>query len=292
MSNNPRFIAVVLLILLSLIWGTSFILIKYGLKVFSPDEVGALRVTAASLFMLPIALVQLREIKKEHYLKLFASGMFGVFIPGFLFAFATRRIDSSVVGIINTLTPICTMIVGAALFGQKFRNNAIAGVLLALAGTVVLIVSRTEGAITINAFAFLIVIACFAYGINLNLVKTYITDLPALTITSVSLLLIGPLAMIYLFGISDFTSRFAVHDDAWIACGLVVLLGLMSTAVAMFLFNRLVKISTPLFASSVTYIMPIVSVIWGVVDGERLYLTHYVGMVTILVGVYWANRRR
>ena len=164
--------------------------------------------------------------------------------------------------------------------------------LLALAGTVLLIVSRTEGALTINAFAFLIVIACFAYGINLNLVKTYIADLPALTITSVSLLFIAPLAIIYLFGMTDFTSRFAINDDAWIACGFIVVLGLMSTAVAMFLFNRLVKISTPLFASSVTYIMPIVSVIWGVIDGEKLYMPHYAGMVTILVGVYWANRGR
>lgn len=292
MSDNPRFTAVVLLILLSLIWGTSFILIKHGLKVFAPDEVGALRVSAASLFMLPIALIQIRGLRRDHYLKLFASGMFGVFIPGFLFAFAQTRIESSVTGIVNTLTPLATMIVGVAFFRQRFMNNAIAGVLLGLAGTIVLVISSTDGAITINAFAFLIVLACLTYGINLNLIKSYITDLPALSITSVSLLLIGPLALIYLFGISDFTSRFATNESAWKACGLIVLLGLMSTAVAMFIFNRLVKISTPLFASSVTYIMPIVSVMWGVLDGEKLYVSHYIGMITILAGVYWANRRR
>jgi drug/metabolite transporter (DMT)-like permease len=292
MSDSPRTTAFFLLILLALIWGTSFILIKQGLKVFAPDEVGALRVSAAALFLLPAALVRLKELTKDHYWKLLLSGLMGIFIPAFLFATAQTRMDSSVAGILNTLTPIFTLIVGSLVFKQKFKNMAIVGILLGFAGAVILMFSRAGGEIgSINLFALLIVVACIFYALNLNFIKYNITDLKALTITSGSLLMIGPLALLYLFGFSDFTSKLQTIPGAWKACGFIVLLGIMSTAIATFLFNRLVKISTPLFASSVTYIMPIVAVGWGLLDGETLGIGHFIGMAAITVGVYLANRK-
>lgn len=292
MAENPRVTSLSIFITLTLIWGTSFILIKQGLKVFSPDEVGALRVVAASLFLLPAALYRLKELQPHHYWKLFASGMMGIFIPAFLFATAQTRMDSSVAGIINTLTPIFTMLISAVIFRQRFKGFAIVGILLGFSGTVLLSLSRSGGAITgFNAFALLIVIACFFYGSNLNFVKFRIPDLGALTITSVSVMLIGPLAFIYLFGFTDFTQKLTTHEGAWRSFGFVVLLGLMGTAVATILFNRLVKISSPLFASSVTYVMPIVAVMWGLLDQEKLQLGHFVGMAAIIGGVYLANRR-
>ncbi len=293
MSDNVKGTAVFLLIVLSLIWGTSFILIKQGLKVFAPDEVGALRVSAAALFLLPAALFKLRELKATHLPKLFLSGMMGIFIPAFLFAIAQTRMASSIAGILNTLTPIFTMIIGAMLFQQRFRVLAVVGIILGFAGTFMLMLSRSGGKVEgINLYALLIVVACILYGSNLNFIKFKIADVGSLAITSVSLLLIGPLAMLYLFFFTDFTVKFSTHEGAWPAFGYIVLLGMMSTAIATFLFNRLVKISTPLFASSVTYVMPIVAVMWGVLDGERLYLGHYIGMAAILGGVYLANRKK
>jgi drug/metabolite transporter (DMT)-like permease len=292
MSDNPRGTSIFLFTILTLIWGTSFILIKQGLKVFAADEVGALRVAAASLFLLPAALAQLRELNKEHYWKLFASGMMGIFIPAFLFALAQTRMDSSVAGIINTLTPIFTMLIGAFIFKQRFKGHAIIGILLGFGGAALLSISRSGGSIGgINLFALLIVLACFFYGANLNFIKFNIPDLRSLTITSVSLLLIGPLAMIYLFVFTEFTEKFSTHEGVWRAFGFIVLLGFMSTAVATILFNRLVKISTPLFASSVTYVMPIVAVMWGMLDGELLSVGHFIGMAAIIGGVYLANRK-
>jgi drug/metabolite transporter (DMT)-like permease len=292
MPDNNRGTAIFLLIILSLIWGTSFILIKQGLKVFAPDEVGAIRVSAAALFLLPAALIKLHELKKEHFAKLFLSGLLGIFFPAFLFATAQTRMDSSVAGILNTLTPIFTMIMGVMLFQQRFKGFAVFGILLGFAGTVMLMLSRSGGQVMgINLFALLIVLACIMYGANLNFIKFKIHDLGSLAITSISLMLIGPLALVYLFGFTDFTQKFAVHEDAWKAFGFIVLLGMMSTSIATFLFNRLVKITTPIFASSVTYIMPIVAVMWGVLDGEHLYLGHYIGMVAIIGGVYLANRK-
>lgn len=292
MNNNPRSAAYILLGFLTLIWGTSFILIKQGLKVFAPDEVGALRVAAASVFIAPLAITRLSTIKRGSYWKLFASGMMGVFIPSFLFATAQTRMQSSVAGMLNTLTPLFTMIIGAYVFKQKVSGFAIAGIILGLAGTILISLAHSRGSIAgFNAFALLLVLACAFYGSNLNFVKFSIPDLPALTITSVSLLLIGPLALIYLLAFTPVTDKLTIQEGAWKAFGFIVLLGLMSTALAMILFNKLVKISTPLFTSSVTYLIPIVGLIWGVLDGEQLQGGHFIGMFAIIGGVYLANRR-
>lgn len=293
MKDTSRFTAISLLILLSLIWGTSFILIKQGLKVFAPDEVGALRVSAASLFLLPVALMKLRELKRDHYGKLFISGLLGIFFPAFLFAMAQTKLDSSVTGIINSLTPMFTLIIGALVFKQQFSRGSVLGMILGLGGVVILILASSGGSIAgINLYALYVILASIFYASNLNYTKFKVPNIGALTITSVSLMLIGPLAMVYLLGFSNFLHRMQTEPEAWKAFGFVVLLGFMSTSVATIIFNRLVKISSPLFTSSVTYIIPIIAVGWGVLDHEKLYLWHYVGMVAIIAGVYIANRRR
>ena len=292
MPDNRSFKAITILIVLSLIWGTSFILIKQGLKAFPPTQVATLRVSAAFLFMLPMAITRLKGLRANDYFALLVSGMLGIFLPAFMFSTAQTKIDSSLAGILNTLSPICTMIVGAMFFKQRFTGWAIVGTLIGLIGTVMLMLSRDGTSVTgINYYALLIVAACFMYAINLNWVKFQIQGLPPLTITAVCILLIGPLGLTYLFGFTDFTTRLETVEGAWKAVGYVVLLGCMSTAVATLLFTNLVKISTPLFASSVTYLMPIVSVAWGLLDGEVLYAGHYIGMASILGGVYLANRK-
>ncbi len=293
MKKNVGALPVILLIILSLIWGTSFILIKQGLKVFSPDVVGALRVTAASIFLLPMALPRLRQLKQGDHFKLLMSGLMGIFFPAFLFAWAQTQLNSSLAGILNTLSPLWTMIIGALFFTQRFRGLAILGIIISFTGTILLALSRSGNAITgFNLYALLIVAACALYGANLNWVKFKIHDLGSLTITSVSLLFIGPLAAVYLFVFTDFTKVLTTEPGAWKAFGFVALLALMSTAIANLLFIKLLGISTPLFASSVTYIMPIVAVMWGVLDGEKLLVGHFIGMAAILGGVYLANKKK
>lgn len=292
MSDTKRFTAIILLLALSLIWGTSFILIKQGLKVFSPDEVGALRVAAAVLFMLPIGITRLKELSSRDFGRLFLSGMLAVFIPAFLFAIAQTHLDSSVAGVLNTLSPIWTMIIGALFYQQRFRGFAIVGTVVSFGGCIVLAMARAGGGLgSFNVFALLIVLACACYGANLNYLKFKVNYLQPMTIISVSLMFIGPLAYTYLFGFTDFTHRLVNVDGAWKAFGFILVLALMSTAVANLLFYKLLKISSPLFASSVTYVMPIVSVMWGLIDGEILLAGHFFGMVLILGGVYLANRK-
>lgn len=292
MADKNKAKAITLLIFLSLIWGTSFILMKRGLTVFSPGEVGSIRVVAAMLFLLPSALLKLKEIRGNQYGKLLASGLMGIFIPAFLFAAAQTKMESSVTGIMNSFTPICTLLIGIFFFGQPFRPQSLLGIIIGLAGTVILIFANYGGAIVgLNSYALLIILACILYGSNLNFIKFKITELKALTITSVSILLISPLALVYLFAFTGFTTKLSTHPDAWKALGYLVLLGIMSTSVATLLFNYLVKISTPLFTSSVTYLIPVVAVMWGLLDGERLLPGHFIGMVAIIGGVYLANRK-
>lgn len=292
MPDNKRFTAVILLLSLSLIWGTSFILIKQGLKVFSPDEVGALRVAAAFIFLLPMAIQHLKELKSGDHWKLFISGMLAVFIPAFLFAVAQTHLNSSLAGILNTLSPIWTMLIGAMFFSQRFRGWAIAGIFISFVGCVILAMARAGGGLgAFNVYALLIVLACACYGTNLNFLKFKVAYLQPMTIISVSLLLIAPLAYIYLFGFTDFTYKMGNVAGAWKAFGFIIILALMSTAVANLLFYKLLKISSPLFASSVTYVMPIVSVMWGLIDGEVLLAGHFIGMALILGGVFLANRK-
>jgi drug/metabolite transporter (DMT)-like permease len=291
-SENRKGTALFLLILLTLIWGTSFILIKRGLVVFTAGEVGSIRVVAAAIFLLPIALVKLKELQSQHYLKLFFSGMLGIFIPAFLFATAQTKMDSSITGIMNSLTPICVMIIGVAVFRQEFRSKSLLGIIIGLIGTVILILAKNEGQLnSVNFYALLVILACICYGINVNFIKFKITDLKALTITSVSIMLISPLALIYLLGFTDFTTRLTTQPGAWEALGYLVVLGLMSTSIATILFNLLIKISTPLYASSITYLIPIVAVMWGLLDGEKLGVGHFIGMVAIIGGVYLANKK-
>jgi drug/metabolite transporter (DMT)-like permease len=293
MKDSPSTIAILLLLLLSLIWGTSYILIKQGLKVFDADEVGALRVAVASLFLLPAAITRVKELKQSDYWKLLASGLMGIFIPAFLFATAQTQIDSSVAGILNSLTPLFTMIIGSLIFKQKFGVLPIIGILLGFGGVSILVFTRSQENIgPVNLYALLIVIACFLYACNINLIKFKITNLPSVTITSVSILFIGPLAFIYLLAFTDFTKKFSTHAEAWSALGFIALLGLMSTAIAILILNKLVKITSPMFVSSVNYIVPIVSVMWGVIDGEKLGATHFIGMVAIIGGVYLTNYKK
>jgi drug/metabolite transporter (DMT)-like permease len=292
-DTKPSAQAIFLLIVLSLIWGTSFILIKQGLKVFPPDQVGAIRVLAASIFLLPFAIPRLKELKQGDHFKLLVSGMMAIFIPAFLFATAQTHLESSLTGILNTLSPVFMAVVGTLFFQQRFKGYAVFGIAISMAGAILLTLTQAENtALQFNSYALLVVAACVFYGANLNWIKFKVTGLGSITITSVSLLFIGPLAAAYLFGFTDFISILTNTPQAWKAFGFIVVLALMSTAIANLLFNKLIKISTPIYASSVTYLMPIVSVMWGVLDGEKLLINHFIGMAAILGGVYLANKKQ
>ena len=291
MSKSSPLLSWGLLLLLALIWGSSFILIKTGLKGLSAGDVGALRILSASVFLIPMALKSLRHLTRKHWGLLFTIGLCGSLIPSFLFAVAQTSLPSSVAGILNALTPMFTMVLGVLFFHQSLSRRTFLGLLLGLAGTAYLILADGNGGLEgINLYALLVIMATVFYGANLNIIKFKIQDLNARTITSVSLLIVGPFAAFYLFVISDFASSITMENATPI--GAILLLGVLGTAIALVLFNELVKITNPVFTSSVTYIIPIVAVGWGLVDGEKLATHHVIGMTMIITGVYLANKKR
>lgn len=282
-----------LLIFLSLIWGSSFILIKKSLLAYSPGEVGALRITTAALFLIPIALQNLGKVPKNQRWFLLCVGFVGSFLPAFFFAIAQTQLASGVTGVLNALTPVCVVIMGALFFQQKFtRRNAI-GLVVSLAGTIILVLAGSGGSLgEINFYAFFVVLATICYGLNLNIIKSYLSNIKPVAITAVSLLFVFPIALVYLLGFTEFSYKIQHAEGAWMALLFVSILGVIGTAAALIIFNRLVQLTTPMFASFVTYLIPIIAVIWGVIDGETLTTEHYLGMLAIIIGVYIANQKK
>ena len=204
MHKTPA-LAWILLIILALIWGSSFILIKKGLLALSPAEVGSLRIVSASIFLLPVALFKLRKVEKSRLLPLVGAGFLGSLIPAFLFAIAQTRLESAITGVLNTLVPIFTILIAFIIYDQRQTKKVFLGITLGFVGTAILITAGNGGLFGgINAFALLVVLATICYASNLTLIKAKLNDLHPLTVTSISLVLVGPLAMIYLFGFTDF----------------------------------------------------------------------------------------
>jgi len=291
MQKSPM-LAWGLLIALSLIWGSSFILIKRGLVGLHPTELGALRIVAAWLFLVPVALARWRSVEKRYWKYLAIVGFVGSLIPSFMFAFAQTEISSSVTGVLNALTPIFTILVGLLIFGQRQPGGVFIGVLIGFVGTAILSAAGNQAGFRINFYVFFILIATFCYGMNLNIIKYTLQGIRPIVVTSMSLLVAGPIAMIYLLFFTSYFEQLVTSPEVRLASGYIVILGVAGTAIALILFNRLVQITEPVFASSVTYLIPVVAVIWGVMDGELLSMLHGLGMVTIVAGVYTANRFR
>ncbi|WP_411369119.1 DMT family transporter [Pseudidiomarina salilacus] len=290
-SDVPPLKAWLLLGLLALIWGSSFLLIKKGLLGFSPDQLAAIRIASAGFFLLPFILRRFKTVRTHHWPKLISVGLVGSFIPAFLFAFAQTQLPSGVTGVLNTFTPLATLIIGVLIFKQTARSQQWIGVVIGLVGTVLLVTASANGDLEFNRFGLLIIAATICYGLNLNLIKHHIPDLGALTITGVSLFLVAPPALLYLLLATPFADQVTVAHN-WFPLAAILILGIVGTSLALIIFNTVVKMTDTTFTSSVTYLIPIVALILGILDGEPFYLQQGVGMAAILGGVWIANRRK
>ena len=279
----------VYLIVLSIVWGSYFLLIKKALIGVTPIQVGALRMIFTSIFMLLFAFPSIKKIKKKHWKYLVYTALTGTFIPGFLFAFAIYNIDSSIVSILNSFTPFNTLIFGAIVFGLAFKKKQLTGILVGLVGTLILILKGADLHPSQNYwYAFLVIIASVGYALNANMVKKYLSDLDALAITTGNfLLLIIPATIVLSF--TDFFTTYKATETQLNSLGYVAILSIVGTGIAKTIYNKLVQISDPVFSSSVTYLIPIVAIIWGVFDGEILSFIQVLGAVIILFGVYLVN---
>lgn len=291
--KNKRTLAFLLLGITSLIWGSSFILIKKGLLFFSPLEVGSLRILIAFLVFLPISLPAFAKVKKEDLWMLGLSGLLGSLFPSLLFSIAGSKLDSSVSGTLNAVTPIFTMLVSLTLFGHTIKWVNALGIFLGFLGAVALALKNSATGVhfEVNVYAILVVLATLFYALNVNILKTRLSHIPPIQLSAVTIFFAGLPAGVILFGFTDFTHHFDFSAQAKQALGFVFILSLGGTALALVLFNKLIQISNAVVASSVTYIMPVVALAWGLADGEHIYTNQFVGVGAVLAGVYLVNKK-
>ncbi|MDJ0644568.1 MAG: DMT family transporter [Flavobacteriaceae bacterium] len=278
------------LAILALVWGSSFILIKKALIGLTPIQVGALRILITAIVLLLVGFKSLFTIKKQHWWPIILTAVLGTFFPAFLFAYAITGIDSSIASILNSLTPLNTLIIGFLVFGFAFRRHQLLGVIIGLAGTIVLILKGAD----MNPdqdyfFALFPIISSLGYAFNVNILKKSLSDLSAIAITTGNFLVIILPTLIVLW-YSGFFSSFEYTETSGISLLYVTILAVFGTAFAKTLFNKLVQISSPIFSTSVTYLIPIVAIFWGILDGENLSVIQLFAGGIILLGVYLASK--
>ena len=285
--KNKDVIAWGLLILLAVIWGSSPFLIKKALFKLDPFEIGALRLTLASFVLMPFLLKNLKEIKRKDYFILFISGIVGNVVPYFLYPIAQTKIDSATSGVLTSLTPFFALIIGVIFYKLKATKNNIIGLIIGFLGTFLLILfSGSSGGFTADVFGLFVVAATLLYGINLNLVKYHLKHLKPIAITSFSIVSILPITLYILFFLSPFHDHLNNFDFYKVELGYVLILGVLGTSIATIIFYNLIKIKDTVFASMVTYLMPLVAISLGVIDGEKINEVQLFGMALILTGVF------
>jgi drug/metabolite transporter (DMT)-like permease len=300
MRDNPKLIAWSIMAYLALMWGSSFIIMNEALKVFSPEEVACLRILIAAVSFLPFALPHIRKIKKEEWLAIVLVGGLGNAIPAFLFPKSLEVITTATAGILNSLSPVFTLVLGAAFFGFRFKKSRSLGIVVGLLGASLLVLFKadkpnitpdTYSPLTYSLFALMAVMAAGCYGLSTNIIKRHLNTTRSWLVSSFALGSMALPALLYFVGLTDGPQKIAAGGEVWEALGYLFILAFFGTAVAVALFNRMIQLTDPIFSSSVTYLIPIVALGWGIVIGEEVGWQQIVGLLTILSGIYLVNRK-
>lgn len=285
MVKSTRALNLLILIILAFIWGTSFILIKKGLESFNSFQIASLRIFISFVFLLPIAIRNIKHINRKNIGSFLIIGFIGSAFPAFLYPAAQTNIDSSVAGMLNSLTPVFTLIFGIFFYSRKAKTHQVLGILLGFIGAAGLLY---KGSFSFNTYGLYIVLATTFYGISSNQVAQ-LKNINGMIITSLAFLFIGPIAGINLL-VSDFSE--AVQTAHWLRnLGYIAILSIFGSGLALALFNILILRTNPVFASSVTYLIPIVAALWGIIDSEPITSFMIISVICILGGVYLATLR-
>lgn len=285
MKLSPGTIGV--LLFLGFVWGSAFILMKLGLESFTAIQVASLRLVFAGSVAVFFFMKYFRSLKSTDWLYLAISGTIGNFIPAYLFASAGAEIPSSLSGALNAMTPFFALIFGVILFAQLFQIKQFMGILIGLAGALILILTKSKGGLSFQTSYIIpclkVVLAALLYGINVNIIKSKLSHLSPLVNSMVPLTLISVPALF--IGIWSGAFSAALQPQHWASLGFVFILGVVGSAISLIVFNRLVQQTTALFAASVTYLIPVFAYMWGIVFGEPIGVFQIGGMLLILGGI-------
>jgi drug/metabolite transporter (DMT)-like permease len=288
--RQHKYLPYFILLFLAFVWGSSFILIKKGLDSFLPLQVGAIRIFFAFLVLMPFAIKRIKSVFVTNWKSIILFGLIANLIPAILFGFAQTGLSSSLAGILNSLTPIFTFLIGLLFFKVKSNKGQLVGISLGFIGCVIIsLVSSSGGLGEFNYFVLFVITATICYGVATNMVKSYFMKIDSLTLTSLAFLGIGPIALVILMS-TDFTTRLLSIEGAWISLFYLFILGVIGTAFSLILFNKVIQLTSAVFAATVTYLIPIAAIGWGIIDGEVLFPLHFFGMGLIIGGVYIVNK--
>jgi drug/metabolite transporter (DMT)-like permease len=288
--QNKSVVSWILLLVLSLTWGSSYILIKRGLVAFEPLQVASIRLVVSALSFIPLLIILKRKITWKNWKLYFLVGLTGNAIPAFMFAIAQTQLSSALTGVLNSVTPLATFVIGFLIFRLPFRWHKLLGVVVGLAGAFLLIwFGRESGAASNPWYAGFVLIAATCYAISSNTVASFLKNYGSIEISGASFVMIAPLAF-FLFWYSGVWETTLGHPSGWSSFGYITILALAGTVFASILFYKLVHLTGAVFSSFVSYIMPIVATLWGVLDGEPVTILSLSGMVLILAGVYIARK--
>jgi drug/metabolite transporter (DMT)-like permease len=290
---NANSLKWIFLFSLALLWGSSFILIKKGLVGLSPLQLTALRVLITGVFLGIIGFKKIKQIQKWQWKWIAISGFIGTMFPTLLFSYAETEIDSAIASILNSTVPLLALVTGVMFFSNQFIKKQFIGIIIGLVGSVLLILAGASLNPNQNYwFAALPVIASLMYAFNANILKSYLERISALGIATGSFLILIPFALGILAFTGFFNAEFLAQDEVQTSLLYVTVLALFGTALAKIIFNRLIQLSNAVFSTSVTYLIPVVALFWGFLDGEQFNLFQLAAGGVILLGVYISNRKK
>lgn len=279
------------MVFLALVWGSSFILMKKGLLALSFTQVAGIRVFFGFILLIPVIIRHFSKINRTNVKTIAIVGYAGIFFPAFLFALAQTHISSALSGMLNSSATLFALIVGIVFYKNRPLPNQVFGVIVGFIGAIALITGGNIGAIFgVNSYALYVLIATIGYGINVNEVRFKLSNMNGIQVTALSFLLIGPIAGIVLL-FTDFTPALE-SPYFWQSIFAVLILSALGSVISLFVFNNLIRHTSALFATSVTYVIPFFAIIWGLFDGETVNSVQIIGIVIVLVGVYLVNRKR
>ena len=280
------------LILLSIIWGSSYILIKKGLGGLTAIELGSIRIMITTIIVAPFGYSKIKSIPKEKFKWVLFSACVGSFFPAYLFAFAETQISSSVTAVMVSLTPLFTLLISVMIFSAAFIRRQLLGVFVGFIGILILVYNELLISSYNLLFVSFVIVAAFCYAVNANILKYKLPGISAIGLVFMSFAFLFIPALIILI-VSDFPFSEFIYDPNIIeSIAYIVILALFGTAIAKTMYIKLLEISSPVFSVSTTYLMPIVAIFWGLLDGEEFKLVQVLGTGVILIGVYLVTKKK
>lgn len=278
------------IIFLSLVWGSSFILVKKALGGLNFIELGSLRIFVAFLFFIPFFIKRRHQIEKKDWIYLGIAGLSGNLIPSILFSIAGKYLPSALSGMLNAFTPLFTLLLGILFFSKKVTSRQTWGILLGLIGCLGLSMLGEKFSFAFNIHVIWVIIATLLYGLNSHIISSKLSKFDPITSTSGIFMVLGPISFLFLMSQGFFTAE--IDSDRLFAIFFVSILGLGGSAISMIVFNRLILMTSPVIAISVTYLIPVVALFWGILDGEKIYFSHILFLLVLLMGVYLVNKAK